>query len=83
MSKYLKFKEIPFEGKTKRFEILSKSTGGILGKIIWFSKWRQYIFEPSYLTIWNRKCMNDVIFFIDNLMKDRKIILMKNKNENS
>ena len=28
---------------------------------------------PGYPTIWNRDCMNDIIFFITNLMKDRKI----------
>ncbi len=117
MSKYLEFKEIPFKGKTKRFEIVSKTSfeickkckgdgfiiqhytdgytktieciecGGlktrqiILGRIQWYSQWRQYVLMPSYPTIWNRDCMNDIIFFITNLMRDRKIILMKDKND--
>lgn len=114
MSKYLEFKEIPFKGKTKRFEVLSKTsfeecpeclknqhytcdcigkikpgcktcnqTGKIpivLGRIQWYSQWRQYVLMPGYPTIWNRDCMNDIIFFITNLMKDRKIVLMKEKS---
>ena len=106
MSKYLEFKEIPFKGKTKRFEIVSKTSfnlcnichgkdyydhptviGNIcplckgtgkgkpitLGRIQWYSKWRQYCFFPCEDTIFNRDCMNDIIFFINNLMKDRQI----------
>ena len=104
MSKYLEFKEISFKGKTKRFDVVSKTSfeeckecegqrgkfikgkyleckvcdnSGviplILGRIQWYSKWRQYVLMPGYPTIWNRDCMNDIIFFIDNLMKDRQI----------
>ncbi len=115
MSKYLEFKQIPFKGKTKRFEVVSKTsfeecpkcvenyynssnwciglkyfkacpdchgTGKspiILGKISWYPAWRQYVLMPSYPTIWNRDCMNDIISFINNLMEDRKIKMMKEK----
>ena len=104
MSKYLEFKEVPFKGKTKRFEVVSKNSFDIcpiclgnnidnicshcknerqvpiiLGRIQWYSQWRQYVFMPGYPTIWNRDCMNDIIFFINNLMKDRKIVLMREK----
>ena len=84
MSKYLEFKEIPFKGKTKRFDIVSKTTNCqncegygkinrdyspdtcpecfgygniILGRIQWYSQWRQYTFSPAFPTIWNRDCM--------------------------
>ncbi len=79
MSKYLEFKQIPFKGKTKKFHIISKSSGEFLGIVSWYSQWRQYTFSPKGLTTWNRDCMNDIIFFITNLMRDRKIILMKEK----
>ncbi len=115
MSKYLEFKEIPFKGKTKRFNVVSKTsfeeckhcngTGDafgkvqteedlsadcifcngtgkipiILGRISWYPQWRQYTFSPGFPTVWNKECMEDIIFFITNLMKDRKIILMKDK----
>jgi len=113
MSKYLDFLEIPFKGKTKRFEVISKSSIGtclnctgkgwctieknaavfdcvecngtgktdvVLGRIQWYPQWRQYTFSPGYPTIWNRECMNDIIFFIDNLMKDRKVIPIKKEH---
>ena len=112
MSKYLEFIEVPFKGKTKRFEVISKTSIGtcqacygkgwqiqdknqavfdcpkcggtgktdiILGRISWYFQWRQYTFSPSFDTIWNKDCLNDIIFFINNLMQDRKIKMMKDK----
>ena len=32
MSKYLEFKQVPFKGKTKRFEVISKSSIGVCEK---------------------------------------------------
>lgn len=108
MSKYLEFKQVPFKGKTKRFEVVSKTSfeqckkcNGIgeifqniifqndlsvecaecrglgtrqivLGRIQWYSQWRQYVFMPGYPTVWNNDCMDDIIFFIRNLMQARK-----------
>lgn len=108
MSKYIEFKQIPFKGKTKRFEIVSKTsfeeckkclenyyatsnwcignkyfkgcddchgTGKapiILGRIQWYSPWRQYTFSPAYPTVWNKDCLNTINEFIINLMEERK-----------
>jgi len=71
MDKYLEFKEIPFNGKTKRFEIISVSSGDTLGRISWYSQWRQYTFSPSYPTVWNRDCLDAIINFINKLMNER------------
>lgn len=72
MSKYLEFKQIVYEGKTKRFEVISKSKGDLLGRIMWYGAWRQYIFSPSYPTIWNKNCLNDIEKFLQELMDERK-----------
>jgi hypothetical protein len=72
MNQYIEFKQIPYEGKTKRFEIISKSSGDILGRISWHGAWRQYTFSPAYPTIWNKDCLNDVANFLFNLMEERK-----------
>lgn len=72
MSKYLEFVQIPFEGKTQRFEVISKTHGFMLGRISWYSSWRQYVFSPSYETIWNRDCLKDIQDFLQNLMDERK-----------
>jgi len=81
MNKYLNFVQIPFKGKTKKFYVISKSSEITLGEIKWYSQWRQYIFEPSPETIWNRDCLNDIIFFINDLMQDRKVKLLETKKD--
>ena len=72
MSKYLEFKQVPYEGKTKRFNIISKNSGDILGRISWYSPWRQYCFSPAFETIWNKDCLNDIQDFLQHLMDGRK-----------
>lgn len=73
MSKYLEFKQVPYEGKTKRFEIISKSQSVDLGIIKWNSNWRQYCFYPSDQTLWSRDCLKDIQDFLNNLMEERKL----------
>jgi len=72
MSEYLIFKQIPFDGKTKRFEVISKSRGDVLGRISWYGAWRQYTFSPSTNTIWNKDCLKDIQDFLMQLMEERK-----------
>ena len=72
MSKYLKFIQVPFKGKTKRFHIVSKSSGDIIGKISWHSQWRQYTFAPAFPTIWNSSCLQDIETLLNVLMDERK-----------
>ena len=72
MSKYLEFKQVPYEGKTKRFEVISKSHGYSLGRISWYGAWRQYIFSPAFKTVWNRDCLKDIQDFLQQLMDEWK-----------
>ena len=73
MSKYLNFQQcFDFKGKTKRFEIVSKSSGDALGRISWYPQWRQYTFSPAYPTVWNVSCLQDIQNFINELMEERK-----------
>jgi len=72
MSKYLEFKQVPYEGKIKRFEVISKNHGFILGRILWYVAWRQYIFHPQTETIYNKDCLNDIKNFLQQLMDERK-----------
>ena len=73
MSKYLEFKQVPFEGKTKRFEVVSINHGYSLGRISWHGAWRQYTFSPAFETIWNKDCLKDIEEFLQQLMDERKI----------
>lgn len=73
-TEFLRYKEIPNPGKkTKIFHILTKvHEGNLLGKIKWHGAWRQYVFFPEGDTLFDRKCLKDIISFIDELMVDRK-----------
>ena len=68
------FREVPYKGKTKRFNIISKSSADILGRISWYSPWRQYCFTTFSDTVWNKDCLTTVETFIKQLMNERKIL---------
>ena len=72
MSKYLEFKQVSYNGKTKRFKVISKNHGDVLGKISWYGAWKQYVFSPAFETVWNRDCLKDIQDFIQELMNERK-----------
>lgn len=73
MSKsYIKFEMIDKKPKTNIYAVYNKNSGSLLGIIKWFSSWRQYCFFPSEETIFSYGCMNEVIDFIQELMKERK-----------
>jgi len=72
MSKYLMFREVPYKGKTKRFTVVSRNSGGTLGRISWYSPWRQYCFSPVFETVWNKDCLKDIQDFLQYLMDERK-----------
>lgn len=77
MSKYLEFKQVSHNGKTKRFEVISKLHGYSLGRISWHGAWRQYTFSPAFETIWNKECLSDVKNFLFSLMEERKLDKIK------
>lgn len=69
---YLHFEELNNEpNKTKKFCVLNKDLTVTLGEIRWFGNWRQYCFYSNDC-IYDRKCMKEIIDFIDNLMEERK-----------
>ncbi len=57
--------------KTYDISVLNKSCDTLLGKIKWYGPWRQYALHTMDGIVLDRKCMNDVISYMDNLMKDR------------
>lgn len=73
-SRYMEFDFVGWSdsGKTKRWDVLSKSTQGILGHILWYGAWRQYCFYPSPQTVFNSSCMGDICEFIDEEMEARR-----------
>lgn len=68
---YIEFIETKDTGKTKKFCVNSK-TGCYLGVVSWYSGWRRYVFKPESETIFDSKCMLEIIEFINELMNDRR-----------
>lgn len=69
---YLDFREVPFEGKTKRIEVWSKWSGYILARIQYHPPWRKYVMLPAYPTIWNDTCLDEIQTMLRKLNDERK-----------
>lgn len=72
-SEYLTFIEVHDTGKTKVWDVLSKSGGYRLAQVRWYGPWRQYTFRPEPNTIWNTACMETVTTFITLKMNERRV----------
>lgn len=55
-------------GKTVRVDVMSRRSGGTLGKIRWFPAWRQYAFFPDSDMAFNPECLRAICVYIDDLM---------------
>lgn len=55
--------------KTVDFDIVSKSSGDVLGAIMYYNRWRQHIFISNKDVYWNEQCLNDVSEFLRELKK--------------
>lgn len=71
-SKYLEFDKVGDTGKTEIWNILSKSSGFILGQIKWYGSWRQYCLFPASQCVFNTSCMKDINDAINELMAERR-----------
>lgn len=65
---YLTFVETQHPAKkTKTFEIANN-----LGTIKWYAPWRRYCFFPKPEVLFDAKCLQEIISFIDKQMEERK-----------
>jgi hypothetical protein len=84
-TEHLEFQELLRKPRTSVFQINSKYDGGSLGKVLWYGRWSQYVFEPhqseSNSYIWSRSCLNDLTSFLEHLKKDREKHLRKMREE--
>ena len=65
IGQYLDVKKLPQppNRKTAKWQILTKR-GDILGLVVWYSGWRQYIFQPAANTDYSFGCLKDIANFI-------------------
>ena len=71
-SRFMEFFIIGNTGKTEIWDVVSKSSESVLGKIKWYGPWRQYCFYPSPNCIFNNQCMTDIQKKISKLMNERR-----------
>lgn len=66
--RYIEFAKLerPEQQVTDRWEVLSLSSGALLGVVRWYGPWRQYCFWPEAHTIYNYTCMTEVSAFCAN-----------------
>ena len=58
-------------GKTRMWRVMANS-GGDLGTIKWFGRWRCYAFYPDGATVYERKCLRDIADFCEEETRSRK-----------
>jgi len=76
--KYIYFELHETKPKTKVFACMNKSHETPLGLVKWYSPWRQYCFEPMPDTVFNKKCLTDIIDFL--FTQNNKHIMNRGKS---
>lgn len=70
--RHLKFNEIKDTGKTKVWEVQNNHQHVEIGVIKWNGGWRKYCYYPYVDTMYDTKCLNRIIEFIEEKMEERK-----------
>ncbi len=63
-SKYIRFQEREWKGKTKRWTI-ETHMGVEIGQVHWHGAWRQYCFFPGPDTLYERVCLRTIADFCE------------------
>ena len=72
--KYIKFDCLEEKAKTQVWCCSNKRSNFLLGLVMWYAAWRQYIFIPNTRieAVFSADCLNDIADFIGQLMKERR-----------
>lgn len=55
--------------KTEVYNVVNAKKKDVIGKILWYSHWRQYCFLPNLDIVLSAGCLTDIALFIECLMK--------------
>ena len=72
--KHIHFDDVSYlypERKTQVWECLNEKAD-VLGRVKWYSSWRQYCFNCEDQIILAKSCLADIVDFIKQLMAERK-----------
>lgn len=72
--RWIRFEELGFSpsGKTERWAVVSKESGGCLGEVKWFSRWRRYAFYPEMRTLFEHQCLRDIATFCETRTREHR-----------
>lgn len=80
--KWIEFREVSAPGVTKRWEVIAKQSGVMIGRVLWSNAWRRYVLYPGYSTEWEQDCLRDVASFIEQQTASRKAERLVASQEN-
>lgn len=62
----------PANRKTDWWCVLANNED-MLGTVKWFGRWRQYCFDPSSQTTFNRTCLQDLAAFLEQVNERHRV----------
>lgn len=65
-------KEILLKRKTPIYHIESMLSKDEIGQIKWYGAWRKFCFYPNGDTIWDNKCLEQIIAFLNQVNTKKK-----------
>jgi hypothetical protein len=69
---FIRIMECAPTGKTKRFRVDSKE-GGVIAFVLFYPRWRKYVFEPLENTVYEEVCMREIADFIERQTKSWRL----------
>jgi len=50
-------------GKTKTWKVQNRDNSILIGEVMWFSRWRKYIFAPYDGMVFEETCLHEIAMF--------------------
>lgn len=57
---------------THLYEVRAREDGTCLALIQWYGPWRTYVLQPKNSSIWESRCLRDIVAFLEELQRERK-----------
>lgn len=67
VTKYMTFQQVG--NSATEWSVINNKSGFELGRVEWYSMWRQFIYTPTSCSIFNNTCLDDISQFLTKLNK--------------
>lgn len=62
---YIRFiEDVPAE-KTNRWDVVTRPSGAMIGRVSWYGPWRKYCFFPRLETVHEQVCLREIADFCE------------------